>query len=161
MKKTLTLLLVFMLCLGAVSCGRDNNTTGNNGTAENITQNNGTGTTGGTTNEYGGTAGNDNAGTNNTNPVRLNRDLDEVAKHLNLRNGTDTLYDVIGAKAGKEYNEGKVELYHFDKNSAEYEAIRKGEGNVKAAAYNDGFVLLFTDKTDEAMVREFKRIEFK
>lgn len=161
MKKLITLLMVLTLCLGIASCGNNNDTTGGTGTTDNITQNNGTGTTGGTTGgNTGGTTGG-NAGAGTANPVRLNRDIDAVAKHLNLRNGTDTLYEIIGAKSGKEYNEGKVEIYHFDKNSAEYEAIKKGEGNVKAAAYNDGFVLLFTDKTDETMVREFNRIEFK
>lgn len=170
MKKLMTFLLVLSLCLSFASCGtKDNNdqntgngTNGNNNSAydDNVNDrnNNNTGN-----NNMGGNATNDNnLGNDDTQkPVRLKRDIDTVAKHLNLRDGTDTLYNTIGAKAGKEYNNGRVELYHFDKDSAEYESIRKGKGAIKAAAYNDGFVLLFTDKTDEAMVREFKRIEFK
>lgn len=133
MKKLTTLLLAMLLCFGLFACGNNTDTADNENTAE----------------------GSD------TNTVKIEKNIDAVAEHLGLKDGSETAYSMIGAKAGKEYNDGAVELYQFDEDSAEYEAITKDEGSVKAAAHKDGIVLLFTGDPDQDMIKKFKAIEFK
>ena len=70
----------------------------------------------------------------NTATVSIDKDIDAVAKHLDLKDGTKVEYDKMGAEHGKKYNDGKVELYEFKEDSKEYKNIIKGEGDLKAAA---------------------------
>lgn len=155
MKKIITLMLTLALSVGFVACGNnDNNAMDNNA-------NNGV-----TDNAAGNENNNGNPAANNTDEndrIVLDKDIDAVANHLGLKNGKETLYDVIGAKAGKEYNGGKVELYHFDDNSAEYEKLKEGNGDLKIAAHNDGFILLFADEKDkdDELIRRFEEIDFR
>ena len=64
----------------------------------------------------------------NTATVSIDKDIDAVAKHLDLKDGTKVEYDKMGAEHGKKYNDGKVELYEFKEDSKEYKNIIKGEG---------------------------------
>lgn len=157
MKKTTIFLLTLILCVGLAACGNNNNDMDNAGAGTgpgNATENGIAGGNGGD--------GNPNPAQNNADtPVKIERNIDAVADYLNLKNGEETLYEVIGAKEGKEYNGGKVELYRFDRDSAEYKAIKKGEGSVKAASTKDGFVLLFTGAEDREMVKKFKEMRLK
>ena len=131
MKKLTTLLLSALLCFGLFACSGGSDSSAGNNSAE------------------------------NADTAKIEKNIDAVADHLGLKNGSETAYSTSGAKAGKEYNDGAVELYEFDADSAEYEAITKGEGSVKAAAYKDGIIILFTGDTDQDMVDKFKAIEFK
>lgn len=90
--------------------------------------------------------------------VKIEKTVDAVAEELNLGEGTETLYQMIGAEAGKEYKDGSVELYLFDENSDEYKAIEDGNGAIAASATNDGMIIL-TD--DTALVDQFKQLKFK
>ena len=84
-----------------------------------------------------------------------------MADYLDLKKGDETLYNMIGAKAGREYNDGTIELYEFDKDSAEYKNIIDGKGSVEAAAYNDGIIMVVTEKQDDDLIRKFENIKFK
>ena len=102
---------------------------------------------------------NNNTGTDDdTEGVKIEKPVDAVAEELALGEGTETLYQTIGAEAGKEYKDGSVELYLFDEQSDEYEAIEDGSGAIQAAATNDGMVII-TD--DTALADEFEKIQFK
>ncbi len=94
---------------------------------------------------------------------KIDKNIDSVAEELGLKDGSETLYSIIGATAGKEYNDGSVELYQFDTDSDSYKQII-GEGSaLKASAYKDGIVLIFPAGTDEDkdLIEKFNSIEFK
>ena len=94
---------------------------------------------------------------------KIEKNIDSVAEKLGLMGGSETLYSMIGATAGKEYNDGNVELYQFDTKSDVYKQII-GEGSpLKAAAYKDGIVLIFPAGTeaDSDLIEKFNSIEFK
>lgn len=94
---------------------------------------------------------------------KIEKNIDSVAEKLGLTGGSETLYSMIGATAGKEYNDGNVELYQFDTKSDVYKQII-GEGSpLKAAAYKDGIVLIFPAGTeaDSDLIEKFNSIEFK
>lgn len=92
---------------------------------------------------------------------KTERSIDAVAEELGLSNGSETLYQLIGAENGKEYNSGAVELYQFDVSSDEYKAIEEGTGSIKAAACNDGFIIVFSKEQDDDMIKAFKDMVFK
>ncbi len=146
MKKLLVLLLTLALSFSFVACGNGNDNAAEDNNNNAAVENN-----------------NDNTDNSDNADKEIAKDIDAVADYLGLKNGKETLYQAIGAKAGKEYNDGKVELYHFDDDSAEYEKLKKGEGDLKIAAHNDGFVLVFTDDAakDEDMIKKFEAIDFK
>lgn len=89
---------------------------------------------------------------------KIEMSVDSVAEKLGLTGGSDTTYDTIGAAEGKEFNDGKVRIYRFDADSDEYKAIRDGNGKVKAAAVNNGMVII-TD--DDELAAKFKDLQFK
>lgn len=128
MKKILVLLLALTLCFGMAACGSK---------------------------DEGGDAG---AGTDQPEVKKIEKTVDAVAEELELGEGTETLYQMIGAEAGKQYKDGEVELYLFDEKSDEYKAIADGNGTLEAAATNSGMIIL-TD--DTALADEFKEIKFK
>lgn len=94
---------------------------------------------------------------------KIEKNIDSVAEKLGLTGGSETLYSMIGATAGKEYNDGNVELYQFDTKSDVYKQIIGEGGPLKAAAYKDGIVLIFPAGTeaDSDLIEKFNSIEFK
>ena len=94
---------------------------------------------------------------------KIEKNIDSVAEKLGLTGGSETLYSMIGATAGKEYNDGNVELYQFDTKSDVYKQIIGEGGPLKAAAYKDGIVLIFPAGTeaDSDLIEKFNIIEFK
>ena len=94
---------------------------------------------------------------------KIEKNIDSVAEKLRLMGGSETLYSMIGATAGKEYNDGNVELYQFDTKSDVYKQIIGERSPLKAAAYKDGIVLIFPAGTeaDSDLIEKFNSIEFK
>lgn len=94
---------------------------------------------------------------------KVEKNIDSVATYLGLANGGETLYSMIGATAGKEYNDGGVELYQFDTKSDSYKQIIGEDSPLKVAAYKDGIVLICPAGTeaDSELVEKFSNIEFK
>lgn len=133
MKKITVILLSLLLCFGLFACGNDKNANDND-------------------------ANNDK---DNTATVSIDKDIDAVAKHLDLKGGEKTMYSAIGAENGKEYNDGEVELYEFKEDSNEYKDIVKGDGAIKAAAHKDGIILVFPNDTDQKLIDKFNEINFK
>ena len=89
---------------------------------------------------------------------KIERSVDSVAEKLGLAGGTQTLYAEIGAEEGKQFNDGTVEIYRFDKQSDEYKAIEAGESELKFAAVNDGMIIM-TDDAD--LAERFKELRFE
>lgn len=133
MKRITVILLSLLLCLGLFACGNDSDADD----------------------------GNVNNNDNNNAAVSIDRNIDAVARHLDLKDGTEVEYDKMGAKLGKKYNDGKVELYEFKEDSKEYKNIIKGEGDVKAAAHKDGIVLVLPKDSDQKLIDQFNEINFK
>ena len=95
--------------------------------------------------------------------IKIEKDIDSVAEKLGLTGGVETLYSMIGANAGKEYNDGSVELYQFDEKSEVYKQIIGDNSPLKVSAYKNGIVLIFPVGTEEDknLIYEFNSIEFK
>ena len=53
-----------------------------------------------------------------TEAPKIEKNIDAAAEALGLTGGEETMYAMIGATAGKEYNDGAVELYQFEEDSA-------------------------------------------
>lgn len=153
MKKLITLLLTMALAFSFVACGNNDNDT---------VDNNNNGVTDNTANDVNN-ADNNNAMNENNDRGELAKDIDTVADYLNLKDSKNIPHESIGAKSGKEYNGGKVKLYHFNDDSAEYEKLKDGKGDFKIAAHNDGFVLVFADEKDrdEDLIKKFENIDFR
>lgn len=156
MKKIITLLLTLALAGSFAACGNDDSDAPADQNSTAVEDNAGADTNG-TDNDADSDVPDDD------DREEIDENIDAVATHLGLKNGEETLYQVIGAKAGKEFNGGKVEIYQFDDDSAEYEKLKKGEGDLKIAAHNDGFVLLFANEEDrdEKLIKKFEDIDFK
>lgn len=92
---------------------------------------------------------------------KVERTVDAVAEYLGLTGGEETFYQMIGAQAGKEYNDGAVELYQFAVDSEDYKAIADGNGVLTAAACKAGIVLVFPNEEDSTIIEKFNSIEFK
>lgn len=137
MKKILVLLLASLVCFSAVSCGEKSSSNGNNADSSG---------------SY--TVSDEN---------KTEKNIDAVAKKLGLTGGSDTLFSMIGATDGKEYNDGDVELYQFDEKSEAYKNIISGNGYLKATAYKDGIVLIVpaSAQADPELIEAFNALEFK
>ena len=127
MKKIVTLMLAFALCLGMTACGEKDDS---------------------------GASGQDASNDNK----KIEKSVNAVAGELGLTGGEDTMYQMIGAKEGKQFNDGSVELYLFDEDSDEYKAIKEGTGAIEADATNDGMVILSDDKD---LVDRFEELDFQ
>lgn len=154
MKRFLVLLLTLSLAFSFASCGSDTDNGADNSGNTAVEDNNATDNTADNQDNNQGEAEKDNNG-------KIEKSIDAVADYLNLKKGDETLYNMIGAKAGREYNNGEIELYEFDKDSAEYKDIIEGKGSVEAAAYNDGIIMVVTKKQDNDLIRKFENIKFK
>ena len=142
MKKIITLLLTLALAGSFTACGGNDDKTSADQNSPTVEDN-----AGADTND---TDNNMNSGDDDRNDdddkYEIDENIDAVADYLGLKNGTETRYEVIGAKAGKEYKK-----------------LKKGEGDLKIAAHNDGFVLLFAHEKDrdEKLIKKFEDIDFK
>lgn len=94
---------------------------------------------------------------------KIEKNIDSVAETLGLTGGSETFYSMIGATAGKEYNDGSVELYQFDEKSDAYKQIIGEGSSLKVSAYKDGIVLIFPagTETDNDLIEKFNSIEFR
>lgn len=154
MKKLFVLLLTLTLSFSFVACGSDDNNAAddnNNAATEDNAADNAA--------DADKNADKDTA--KDTDNKKIERNIDAVADYLDLKKGDETLYDMIGAKSGREYNDGEIELYEFDKDSAEYKKIIDGDGAVEAAAHNDGIIMVVTKEQDKELIQKFKDIQFK
>lgn len=138
MKKILILLLTMAMCFGFAGCGSDDE-----------------GESMGEAVENGAQELEDDA---KEGAEKIERTVDAAAAELGLTGPADAAYEDMGADQGKSFNGGSVEIYYFDEDSQEYKAIENGEGNISAAAVNDGFVIVTEDKE---LAERFKKIEFK
>lgn len=59
-----------------------------------------------------------------TEAPKIEKNIDAAAEALGLTGGEETMYAMIGATAGKEYNDGAVELYQFEEDSDAYETVK-------------------------------------
>lgn len=158
MKKIITLLLTLALAGSFTACGGNDDKTSAEQNSPTVEDN-----AGADTNDTDNNMSSHDDRNDDDDRYEIDENIDAVAEHLGLKNGKETLYQTIGAKAGKEFNGGKVEIYQFDDDSAEYKKLKNGEGDLKIAAHNDGFVLLFTHEKDrdEKMIKKFENIDFK
>ena len=142
MKKSLIILTILSLIAVASSCGTNNDTN----TSDTPTN----------TQEQYSTP----VPTKNT---KIEKNIDAVAEFLELENGSETLYSMIGAIDGKEYNDGNVELYQFDENDDAYKQMIGENAPLNVSAYNEGIVLIFPagQTPDDEMIDKFNGIEFK
>lgn len=93
---------------------------------------------------------------------KVEKSVDAVAAELGLEGGEETFYSMIGAVDGKEYNDGKIEIYKFDVDSEDYKRTETAkEINGAPVILNDGMVLMFTDTQDDEMVKKFQALKFK
>ena len=94
---------------------------------------------------------------------KIEKNIDSVAEFLGITNGSETLYSIIGAIAGKEYNNGSIELYQFEEKSDAYKQIIGENSPLKISAFKDGIVLLFPAgaEADKDLIDKFNSIEFK
>ena len=151
MKRFLVLLLTLTLAFSFASCGSNTDNGTDNSDNATVEDNN-------TVDNAADNEENNNDNTEKDSNKKIEKSIDAVADYLNLKKGDETLYNMIGAKAGREYNDGEIELY---KDSAEYKEIIDGKGSVEAAAYNDGIVMVVTKKQDNDLIQKFKNIKFK
>ncbi len=96
--------------------------------------------------------------------TKIEKNIDATAEDLGLTAGDETYYQLIGAKAGKQYNDGAIELYQFDENSDEYKEIEstKTVANTNVSAYKDGIVMLFVGtEEDQNIIDKFNKLEYK
>ena len=98
-----------------------------------------------------------------TEDTRIEKSIDAVAKYLGLDGGSETYYSMIGATAGKEYNNGSIELYQFDEDSDSYKRIIGENSPYNIGAYKDGIVILVPtgQKSDVELITHFNEIQFK
>lgn len=141
MKKILCLLLALIMCILFVACGDQSTNNEKNAHSENASQNN-------------------EADVDKV--KKIDKNIDSVAAELGLRDGSETLYSFIGAIAGKEYNDGNVELYQFEENSDAYREIISDDGVLKISAHKDGIVLIFPDgiEEDANLIKAFEELKF-
>lgn len=94
--------------------------------------------------------------------VKIEKNIDAVAEALGLEGKAETYFEMIGAKDGAEFNGGDVEIYQYDPESEDYKKIEAGNGAIKAAACNSGFILVFPEggKTDKKIVKAFEELSF-
>ena len=96
--------------------------------------------------------------------AKIEKNIEATAEALGLIEGEETYYQLIGAKSGKQYNDGAIELYQFDENSDEYKEIEetKTVANTNVSAYKDGIVMLFVGtEEDQNIIDNFNKLEYK
>lgn len=95
--------------------------------------------------------------------VKIEKNIDATAEALEFTGGEETMYAFIGATAGKEYNDGNVELYQFDENSDAYKEIESSGtvAGIEVAAYKDGIALIFPNEADQTIIDKFNAIQYK
>ena len=135
-KKLISILLTFLLLISFVACS-NNSSSGNNKQTTNVSE---------------------NGRTKSENKVE--KSVDAVAEYLGFIDGEEQYYTMIGAKDGKAYNNGELEIYLFDESSDSYKAAIDGSGFAKADAYKDGIVLIFPNKKDQTIIDKFNDIKF-
>lgn len=99
-----------------------------------------------------------------TEAPKIEKNIDAAAEALGLTGGEETMYAMIGATAGKEYNDGAVELYQFEEDSDAYKEIKSSDSvsGIPVAAHKDGIALIFAnDETDQAILDAFNQLQFK
>lgn len=99
-----------------------------------------------------------------TEAPKIEKNIDAAAEALGLTGGEETMYAMIGATAGKEYNDGVVELYQFEEDSDAYKEIESSDSvsGIPVAAHKDGIALIFAnDETDQAILDAFNQLQFK
>lgn len=99
-----------------------------------------------------------------TEAPKIEKNIDAAAEALGLTGGEETMYAMIGATAGKEYNDGAVELYQFEEDSNAYKEIESSDSvsGIPVAAHKDGIALIFAnDETDQAILDAFNQLQFK
>ena len=99
-----------------------------------------------------------------TEAPKIEKNIDAAAEALGLTGGEETMYTMIGATAGKEYNDGAVELYQFEEDSDAYKEIEYSDSvsGIPVAAYKDGIALIFANnETDQAILDAFNQLQFK
>lgn len=93
-----------------------------------------------------------------TEAPKIEKNIDAAAEALGLTGGEETMYAMIGATAGKEYNDGAVELYQFEEDSDAYKEIESSDSvsGIPVAAHKDGIALIFANnETDQAILDAF------
>lgn len=90
----------------------------------------------------------------------VKKSVEAVAEYLGFTDGEEQYYSMIGATAGKAYNNGELEIYLFDDTSDSYKIAIEGGGLVKADAYKDGIILVFPNNIDQNIIDKFNEIEF-
>ena len=93
--------------------------------------------------------------------VKIAKTVDAVAAYLGFTDGEEQFYSMIGAKDGKAYNNGELEIYLFDEDSSAYKDIINCNGFVTAAAYKEGVILVFPNNKDQTIINKFNKIVFK
>ena len=99
-----------------------------------------------------------------TEAPKIEKNIDAAAEALGLTGGEETMYAMIGATAGKEYNDGAVELYQFEEDSDAYKEIESSDSvsGIPVAAHKDGIALIFAnDETEQAILDAFNQLQFK
>lgn len=93
----------------------------------------------------------------------IEKNVDAVAAELKLTGGSETMYEYIGAIAGKEFNDGEVEVYQFETDSSAYKEIEQNQSisGIAVSAYNDGFALIFPNNADDDIIKDFNALTFK
>ena len=90
-----------------------------------------------------------------TEAPKIEKNIDAAAEALGLTGGEETMYAMIGATAGKEYNDGAVELYQFEEDSDAYKEIESSDSvsGIPVAAHKDGIALIFANnETDQVII---------
>lgn len=115
----------------------------------------------------GGGSGSDSSSSDKskeTEAPKIEKNIDAAAEALGLTGGEETMYAMIGATAGKEYNDGAVELYQFEEDSDAYKEIESSGSvsGIPVAAHKDGIALIFANnETDQAILDAFNQLQFK
>lgn len=102
---------------------------------------------------------------------KIDPTIPAIAECLGLEIEEPVFFEMIEAIDGKQYENGKIEIYQFDKNDAAYEkVITTGYEmtfgdyviSFKATAYNDGFVLYLNDEVENPndIIEAFENIRF-
>lgn len=111
----------------------------------------------------GGSGDSSSDNTDEPEVIKIEKNIDATAEALGLTEGEETYYQMIGAVAGKEYNDGAIELYQFEEDSEEYKEIEESGAiyGLDVAAHKDGIVLIFVTGEDQAILDEFNQIQYK
>lgn len=110
----------------------------------------------------------ENKGNSNSDTIKIDKTVDAVADALELKNKQEKAYEIIGASDGAGFDDN-IEIYIYDdQDSDAYKAIT-GDGYdtelgvIKAAASNDGVILIYTGEgsAEIQLVDKFRALQFK